>query len=122
MLAGCHTHSAGIEAIRGPQDAVYKMMQEYKERRDILVSGLNMIPGFSCQTPGGAFYAFPNITKTGLTDTEVCEQLMEKAGVVTIPGSCFGEHGIGHIRLCYATDKNSIVSALKRINQWANKL
>jgi aspartate aminotransferase len=114
--------AAGIEAIRGPQDAVYKMMQEYKERRDILVSGLNMIPGFSCQTPGGAFYAFPNITKTGLTDTEVCEQLMEKAGVVTIPGSCFGEHGIGHIRLCYATDKNSIVSALKRINQWANKL
>lgn len=114
--------SAGIEAIRGPQDAVYKMMQEYKERRDILVSGLNMIPGFSCQTPGGAFYAFPNITGTGLTDEEVCEQLMDKAGVVTVPGSCFGEHGKGHIRLCYATDKGSIMSALKRINEWANKL
>lgn len=114
--------SAGIEAIRGPQDVVYKMMQEYKERRDILVSGLNMVPGFSCQLPGGAFYAFPNITGTGLTDTEVCEQLMDKAGVVTVPGSCFGDHGSGHIRLCYAIDKNSIMLALKRINQWANKL
>lgn len=113
--------SAGIEAIRGPQDAVYKMMKEYKERRDLLVSGLNMIPGFRCQTPGGAFYAFPNITETGLTDVEVCEQLMDKTGVVTIPGSCFGRHGAGHIRLCYATDKYSITSALKRINKWANK-
>jgi len=114
--------SAGTEAIRGPQDAVYKMMQEYKERRDILVQGLNQIPGFLCQLPGGAFYAFPNITGTGLTDTEVCEQLMEQAGVVTVPGSCFGEHGSGHIRLCYATDKHSIMSALKRISQWASKL
>lgn len=114
--------SAGTEAIRGPQDAVYKMMFEYKQRRDLLVSGLNTIKGFNCQTPGGAFYVFPNITETGLTDVEVCEQLMDKAGVVTVPGSCFGEHGAGHIRLCYATDMYSIKSALNRINEWAEKL
>ena len=114
--------SAGTEAIRGPQDAVYKMMDEYKHRRDILVQGLNEVKGFSCQNPGGAFYVFPNITGTGLTDVEVCEQLMEKIGVVTVPGSCFGDHGAGHIRLCYAIDADSIKSAIKRIKQWADKL
>ena len=114
--------SAGTEAIRGPQDAVYKMMDEYKHRRDILVQGLNEVKGFSCQNPGGAFYVFPNITGTGLTDVEVCEQLMEKIGVVTVPGSCFGDHGAGHIRLCYAIDAESIKSAIKRIKQWADKL
>jgi aspartate/methionine/tyrosine aminotransferase len=114
--------SAGTEAIRGSQDAVYKMMQEYEQRRNILVEGLNEVKGFTCQMPGGAFYAFPNITGTGLTDTEVCEQLMDKAGIVTVPGSCFGEHGAGHIRLCYATDRASIETAIKRIKQWADKL
>lgn len=114
--------SAGIEAIRGPQDAVYKMMAAYKKRRDVLVAGLNEVKGFTCQMPGGAFYVFPNITGTGLTDVEVCEQLMDKTGVVTVPGSCFGEHGTGHIRLCYATDLHSIESAIKRIKQWADKL
>lgn len=114
--------SAGVEAIRGSQDAVYKMMAEYKNRRDILVAGLNEVKGFRCQTPGGAFYVFPNISETGLTDIEVCEQLMDQAGVVTVPGSCFGEHGNGHIRLCYATDKHSIMSAIKRIKQWASKI
>jgi aspartate/methionine/tyrosine aminotransferase len=114
--------SAGTEAIRGSQDAVYNMMHEYEQRRNILVEGLNDVKGFTCQMPGGAFYVFPNITGTGLTDTEVCEQLMDKAGVVTVPGSCFGEHGAGHIRLCYATDRDSIKSAIKRIKQWADKL
>lgn len=113
---------AGLEAIRGPQDAVYKMMSEYQKRRDILVAGLNEVKGFTCQNPGGAFYVFPNITGTGLTDVEVCEQLMDKAGIVTVPGSCFGEHGIGHIRLCYATDRDSIMSAINRIKQWADNL
>lgn len=114
--------AAGTEAIRGPQAAVYNMMDQYRRRRDILVNGLNEIPGFECQTPGGAFYVFPNITGTGLTDTQVCTQLMEQTGVVTVPGSCFGRYGNGHIRLCYATDEHSIMSALERIRQWANKL
>ena len=112
---------AGIEAIRGPQDTVYKMMSEYKHRRDILVEGLNKIPGFRCRLPGGTFYAFPNIEDTGMTDVQVCEELIDKCNVVTVPGSCFGQYGIGHIRLCYATDTYSIMSALKRIKQWATK-
>jgi len=114
--------SAGIEAIRGSQDAVYKMMTEYKRRRDVLVAGLNEVKGFTCQQPGGAFYVFLNITGTGLSDVEVCEQLMDTAGVVTVPGSCFGPQGAGHIRLCYATDLHSIETAIKRIKQWADKL
>jgi aspartate/methionine/tyrosine aminotransferase len=113
--------AAGQEAIQGPQTLVYEMMRQYKERRDMLVSGLNEIPGFDCQLPGGAFYAFPDIQGTGLTDVEVSEQLMDKAGVVTIPGSCFGQQGSGHIRVCYAQDKNNIMSALKRIKEWATK-
>ena len=113
--------AAGQEAIYGSQTLVYEMMTEYKSRRNLLVDGLNDIPGFSCQLPGGAFYAFPNIEGTGLTDVEVCEQLIDKTGVVTVPGSCFGSQGQGHIRLCYATDQDSIKSALKRIKQWATK-
>jgi aspartate/methionine/tyrosine aminotransferase len=113
--------AAGQEAIQGPQTLVYEMMRQYKERRDILVSGLNEIPGFDCQLPGGAFYAFPNIQATGLSDTEVSEQLMDRTGVVTIPGSCFGQQGHGHIRICYAQDKPTIMSALKRIKEWAVK-
>jgi aspartate aminotransferase len=113
--------AAGQEAIQGPQTLVYEMMSRYKERRDLLVSGLNEIPGFSCQIPGGAFYAFPNVQGTGLNDVEVCEQLMDRTGVVTIPGSCFGQQGSGHIRVCYAQDKHTIMSALKRIKEWAIK-
>jgi aspartate/methionine/tyrosine aminotransferase len=110
--------AAGKEAIDGPQDSVYNMMEEYKSRRDLLVDGLNKIPGFDCLTPGGAFYVFPNITKTGLTSEEVCNALLD-AGVVTLPGDCFGEYGKGYLRLCYATSKNDINEALKRINDWA---
>lgn len=109
---------AGKEAIDGPQDSVYNMMEEYKSRRDLLVDGLNKIPGFECLSPGGAFYVFPNITKTGLTSEEVCNALLD-AGVVTLPGDCFGEYGNGYLRLCYATSKKDINEALKRINDWA---
>jgi aspartate aminotransferase len=108
---------AGLEAITGDQDAVYIMMNEYKTRRDILVNGLNKIPGFNCLTPGGAFYVFPNIQQTGLTEDEVVEGLMNY-GVVTLPGSCFGDHGKGYIRLCYANSKENIQEALRRIERW----
>jgi aspartate/methionine/tyrosine aminotransferase len=109
---------AGMEAVTGNQDAVYAMMEEYKERRDMLVNGLNKIPGFKCLSPGGAFYVFPNITETGLTSEDVCEQLLE-AGVVTLPGTCFGDHGTGYLRLCYAQSKANILEALERIHKWA---
>lgn len=111
---------AGLEALEGPQESVYTMMREFKERRDLLVEGLNKIKGFSCVKPGGAFYVFPNITGTGLTSEEVFEGLLN-AGVVSCPGNCFGEHGEGYIRLCYANSKENIKLALQRIEKWANE-
>jgi len=113
---------AGIECIQGPQDDVKRMCKEYKERRDLLISGLNMIDRFTCDTPGGAFYAFPNISGTGLSDIEVSKQLMDNVGVVTLPGSCFGEYGSNNIRLCYANSKRNINDALVRINEWTKSL
>jgi aspartate aminotransferase len=113
--------AAGLAALRGPQDQIYKMIDQYRERRDLLVQGLNTIPGFRCINPGGAFYVFSNIEATGLSDVEVSDQLMYQANVVTVPGSFFGHYGKNHIRLCYAIDKHSINSALNRIRQWASK-
>jgi len=110
---------AGKEALEGSQEEVYNMMREFKERRKLLVDGLNKIKGFSCVNPGGAFYVFPNITGTGLTSEEVFEGLLD-AGVVSCPGNCFGEYGEGYIRLCYATSRDNIRLALDRINEWVN--
>jgi aspartate aminotransferase len=103
---------AGIEAIRGPQDAVKGMMQEYKERRDLLVNGLNELPGVKCISPGGAFYAFPNITKTGMDDGTFAKRMLEDAGVALLPGSNFGDNGKGFVRLCYANSKENIREGL----------
>ena len=105
---------AGIEAIRGSQETVTNMMVEYRARRDMLVDGLNRVKGFKCLRPGGAFYVFPNITGTGLSSDKVVEKLMD-AGVVVLPGHCFGEHGEGYIRLCYATSRENIQEGLNRI-------
>jgi aspartate/methionine/tyrosine aminotransferase len=105
---------AGIEAIRGSQETVTNMMAEYRAGRDLLVDGLNRVKGFKCLKPGGAFYVFPNITATGLSSDQVVEKLMA-AGVVTLPGHCFGDHGEGYIRLCYATSRENIQEGLNRI-------
>jgi aspartate/methionine/tyrosine aminotransferase len=105
---------AGIEAIRGSQEAVTSMMAEYQTRRDMLVNGLNRVKGIKCLKPGGAFYVFPNIKGTGLSSDQVVEKLID-AGVVTLPGHCFGEYGDGYIRLCYATSQENIQEALERI-------
>jgi aspartate aminotransferase len=107
---------AGIEAIYGSQEAVTNMMSEYKMRRDLLVDGLNRIKGINCLNPGGAFYVFPNIKETGMTSDQVVEKLLQ-AGVVALPGHCFGEYGEGYIRLCYATSRENIQEALHRIQK-----
>lgn len=106
---------AGIEAIRGSQDAVKGMMQEYKERRDLLVNGLNELPGVKCLSPGGAFYVFPNITKTGMDDEIFAKRMLEDARVALLPGSNFGEYGKGFVRLCYANSKENIKEGLTRM-------
>lgn len=106
---------AGIEAIEGEQQHVAQMMSEYKARRDLLVDGLNAIPGISCHRPGGAFYAFPNISAFGLTSEEFADAMLEKAGVALLPGSNFGSQGEGFARICYASSRDHLMQALDRI-------
>jgi len=106
---------AGIEAISGDQSEVHKMTKEYRERRELIVDGLNSIRGLSCLLPGGAFYVFPNITKTGMTSEEFAAAMLDRAGVALLPGNCFGNYGEGYVRLCYANSKKNIVEGLRRI-------
>ena len=112
---------AGIEAIRGPQDNIRGMMKEYRERRDLLVEGLNSIPGEKCLRPGGAFYVFPNIKETGMSDETFSNRMLEEAGVALLPGSNFGEYGKGYVRLCYATNKDNIIEGLSRMKKLLEK-
>jgi aspartate/methionine/tyrosine aminotransferase len=113
---------AGIAAIEGDQIPIRFMMNEYKSRRDLLVSGLNNIPGITCHSPGGAFYAFPNISKFGLTSEEFADAMLESADVALLPGSNFGSQGEGFVRLVYASSTVNISKALGRIAAACKKL
>jgi aspartate aminotransferase len=106
---------AGIEALNGPQDAVDMMMATFDERRKLIVDLLNDVPGFSCITPKGAFYAFPNITGTGMKSKALEELLLEEVGVATIAGTSFGHMGEGYIRFSYASSTENIREALGRV-------
>jgi aspartate aminotransferase len=106
---------AGVEALRGPQDAVDAMMRAFDERRRAIVAGLNQIPGFSCVTPKGAFYAFPNVTKTGFKSKELEVKLLNEAGVAILSGTAFGALGEGYLRFSYAASLDEIREALKRV-------
>ncbi|MFC3676778.1 pyridoxal phosphate-dependent aminotransferase [Ferrovibrio xuzhouensis] len=109
------TQFAGIAALTGPQDAVETMRQAFRRRRDLCVAGLNQIAGISCIRPEGAFYAFPNITGTGLNARQIQDGLLEEAGVATIAGTSFGRHGEGYVRLSFAASDEAISEALQRI-------
>jgi len=109
------TQFAGMEAITGPQDMVAGMVSEYQRRRDVIVDGINAIPGFTCRRPQGAFYVFPNIKATGRTSDELANLILEQAGVALLPGSSFGEYGEGYLRLSYATSIPTIEKGLARI-------
>ena len=111
------TQFAGLEAVTGPQGMVDVMVAEYQRRRNIIVDGLNSIPGFSCQKPQGAFYAFPNIRKTGMSSTDLANLILEKAGVALLPGSSFGDYGDGYLRLSYANSVENIQSGLEKIQK-----
>jgi len=106
---------AGIEALRGPQDAVAMMMKAFNERRQVIVKGLNEIPGISCVTPKGAFYAFPNITGTGIPSKQLEVKLLNEAGVAILSGTAFGAMGEGYLRFSYAASLDEIREALKRM-------
>ena len=109
------TQWAGIAALDGPQDCVAAMMAEFDRRRLLVVEGLNRLPGVSCITPKGAFYAFPNIGQTGWKAKALASALLEEAGVATIGGPDFGVHGEGYLRLSYANSAENISRALERI-------
>jgi len=109
------TQFAGLEAVTGPQEMVEVMVSEYQRRRNVIVDGLNTIPGFTCQKPLGAFYVFPNITRTGLGSTELANLILEKAGVALLPGNSFGKYGEGYLRLSYANSIENIEKGLERI-------
>jgi aspartate/methionine/tyrosine aminotransferase len=113
---------AGIEAIEGEQTQQKIMYSEYEERRNMVVDGINSIPGLNCITPGGAFYVFVNIKKTGMTSESFCEYILEDSGVAILPGTSFGEFGEGFIRICYAISQNKIKNALERIKKSISKL
>ena len=109
------TQFAGLEAVTGPQDMVNVMVAEYQRRRNVIVDGLNAIPGIVCQKPQGAFYVFPNIAGTGMGSTELANLILEKAGVALLPGNSFGQHGEGYLRLSYANSIENIQKGLERI-------
>jgi len=111
------TQWAGVEALTGDQSFIPDMMARFKEKRDRIVKGLNSIPQFSCQTPKGAFYTFPNVKKTGMTSQECADHLLYKAGVATLPGTAFGPYGEGYIRFSYATTLDNIDAAVERIKR-----
>ncbi len=109
---------AGLEALTGPQDAVAMMAAEFDRRRKAVVAGLNDLPGVSCITPKGAFYAFPNVSKTGWKAKKLASALLEEAGVATIGGPDFGIYGEGYIRLSYANSLENIEKALGRMRRF----
>jgi aspartate aminotransferase len=109
------TQIAGVEAITGPQDEVKKMVAEFRARRDVIVDGLNKLPGFRCHKPAGAFYVFPNIRETGKTSKEMEQFLMDEAGVAALAGTSFGKYGEGYLRFSYANSQENIKRALEKI-------
>jgi len=115
------TQVAGIEAIRGDQSSVDRMCQEFKKRRDLFVSGINKIKGFSCRLPKGAFYTFPNIKQTGWPAKKLADALLEQAGVAALSGTAFGAFGEGYLRFSVANSQENLRKALDRIEQWSRK-
>jgi len=113
---------AAVEALQGPQDEPQKMIEAFRQRRDVIVDGLNQIPGFRCLRPKGAFYVFPNIEGTGKSSQEMEDFLLNEAGVATLAGTSFGEYGEGFVRFSYANSVENIKKALERIEEAMAKL
>jgi aspartate/methionine/tyrosine aminotransferase len=106
---------AGIEALTGPQEQVQAAVAYYQNRRDVIVDGLNSIPGVSCQRPQGAFYVFPNIKSFGISSSDMADLILEKANVAVLPGSSFGKYGEGYLRLTYSNSIENIKRAVAEI-------
>jgi len=109
------TQYAGLAALRGPQDGVERMLTEFRARRDLIVAGLNELPGVECIASQGAFYAFPRVAGTGLPADALADLLLQEAGVACLSGTAFGRHGEGHLRFSYANSRENIVRAVERM-------
>ncbi len=109
------TQLAGVEALTGPQDAALAMVAEFRARRDLLVDGLNAIPGITCRKPHGAFYVFPNVSQFGRKSAEIATLLLDKYGVAALSGTAFGSFGEGYLRFSYANSQPQIRKALERV-------
>jgi aspartate aminotransferase len=115
------TQRAGIAALNGPQGDVDKMVAEFRKRRDAFCAALNTLPGFRCAIPGGAFYAFPNITGTGWKSKELADALLQKAGVACLSGTAFGAYGDGYLRFSIANSLDKLTAAVERIREFLAK-
>jgi aspartate aminotransferase len=113
---------AGVEALKGPQDSVEKMVAEFRKRREVIVEGLNNIKGITCKKPKGAFYVFPNIKGIGKKSKEFSDYLLNEAGVAVLPGTSFGKYGEGYLRISFANSVENIKKALDRISKAVEKL
>jgi len=116
------TQMAGMAAIKGDQTESVKMVEEFRRRRDVIVAGLNSIPGIRCVMPHGAFYVFPNVKGLGMATREIADKLLYEAGVATLSGTAFGKYGEGYLRFSYATSMENIRKALARIRDVVSKI
>lgn len=115
------TQMAALAAMNGPQEESYKIVAEFERRRDIIVEGLERIPGIRCLAPKGAFYVFPNIEETGMTSERFASGLLEDAGVACLAGESFGQFGRGYVRFSFANSSENIHKALDRIESFVAK-
>jgi len=113
---------AGVAALTGPQDEPRAMMEEFRARRELIVTGLNELPGVSCRTPRGAFYAFPNVSRVPLPPDELADRLLEEAGVAVLAGSAFGRVGSDNLRLSYANSRENLALAIERMRGFLGSL
>jgi aspartate/methionine/tyrosine aminotransferase len=113
---------AAVEALTGPQDTVETMVEEFRARRGLVVEGLNAIPGLTCRLPAGAFYAFPDISATGLDGSGFADRLLDETGVCVLAGTAFGQVGRDHIRISYANSRENLAEALQRIRGFVEGL
>jgi len=111
------TQMAGVEALRGPQTEPKRMVEEFRKRREVIVSGLNKIKGITCKKPRGAFYVFPNVKSFGMESKKLSDYILQKAGVAVLSGTAFGTYGEGYLRLSFANSVENIQKALKRISE-----
>jgi aspartate/methionine/tyrosine aminotransferase len=110
--------AAGIAALTGPQDCVTAMVDEFRRRRDVVVAGVNALPGFACRSPRGAFYAFPDVSGVPIGSQRLADRLLEEAGVALLAGAGFGANGDRHLRISYANSQPQLELALDRIRHF----